>query len=76
MVIARDSARALPGCDAEERKVLYQEAYQIIKDESPWIHIGIGQTLVVAQPNVEGWAPKPTAALEALYNEESWFVAP
>ncbi len=71
-----DTARALPGCDVNERKELYQEAYGIVKENSPWIHIGIGQTLVVAQPNVEGWAPKPSAALEALYNEESWFIAP
>jgi glutathione transport system substrate-binding protein len=71
-----DQSRALPGCDVAERTELYQEAYEIIKNDSPWIHIGVGQVLLVAQPNVEGWAPKVTANLEALHNEESWFIAP
>lgn len=71
-----DTARALPGCDQETRRELYSEMYNILHEESPWIWIGVGQVLLVAQNNVEGWSPKPTAANEALWNEESWFVAP
>jgi len=69
-----DQARALPGCDLEERKVLYQEVYRILHDDSPWIWLGIGQTLAVAQPWVQSWAPKPTAASETLWNEASWVI--
>jgi peptide/nickel transport system substrate-binding protein len=69
-----DEARALPGCDIDERRTLYQEAYRILHEDSPWIWIGIGQTLAVAQPWVEGWAPKPTASNEALYNEDAWLI--
>ena len=69
-----DTARSLPGCDRAERAELYGEAYQILHDESPWIWIGIGQTLAVGQKNIEGWSPKPTASLEVLHNEESWYV--
>lgn len=71
-----DTARALPGCDIEERKALYGEAYTILHDESPWIWIGIGQTLAVGQLSIEGWDPKPQALSETLWNEETWFVAP
>lgn len=71
-----DTARSLPGCDADERAELYKEAYTIIKEESPWIHIGVSQALVVAQPNVEGWNPSPVASNVALYNEETWYIAP
>lgn len=71
-----DTARALPGCDQEERKVLYQEMYEILKEETPWIWIGVSQTLAVAQPYVEGWDPRPLASSETLWNEETWLVAP
>jgi peptide/nickel transport system substrate-binding protein len=71
-----DSARSLPGCSLEERAVLYGEVYNILKEESPWIWIGISQTLTVAQNNLEGWDPKPTASSETLWNEETFFIAP
>jgi peptide/nickel transport system substrate-binding protein len=70
-----DQARALPGCDLDERKALYQEVYNILHDESPWIWVGIGQTLAVAQPWVAGFDPKPTAASETLWNEDAWNVS-
>jgi peptide/nickel transport system substrate-binding protein len=69
-----DQARALPGCDIDERKAMYQEVYNILHEESPWIWLGIAQTLAVAQPWVEGYAPKPTAANENLYNEDAWVI--
>lgn len=69
-----NEARTLPGCDREVRREMYREVYEILREETPWIWIGIGQTLTVAQPNVEGWDPKPTAASEALWNEETWFI--
>lgn len=70
------TARSLPGCDQEERAALYREMYLILQEETPWIWIGVGQTLAVGQLSIEGWDPKPTAASEVLWNEESWFIAP
>lgn len=69
-------ARALPGCDIDARRTLYQEAYTILHEDSPWMWLALQEALVVAQPNVEGWSPKPTASSEALWNDVSWYVAP
>lgn len=69
-----DEARDLPGCDQGERAELYGEVLEILHDEVPWIWVGIGQTLTVAQPWVQGWDPKPTATNPTLWNEDTWFV--
>jgi len=69
-----DDARALPGCDQAERAELYGEIQQILHDESPWIWIGGGKTLTVAQPDLQGWDPQPNAALPTGWNEDSWII--
>jgi peptide/nickel transport system substrate-binding protein len=69
-----DEARDLPGCDQEERAALYGEVLEILREERPWEWIGIGQTLAVAQPYVQGWDPKPTAARQTAWNEDSWVI--
>lgn len=69
-----EEARALPGCDQDARKEIYSEIYQILRDDSPWIWVGIGQTLSVAQPWVGNFAPKSTAASETLWNEDAQFI--
>jgi peptide/nickel transport system substrate-binding protein len=69
-----DEARDLPGCDQAERAVLYGEVQQILHDESPWIWVGVSTNLLVAQPWVTGWDPKPTALRQGLWNEDSWIV--
>ncbi len=71
-----DEARALPGCDIETRKALYEEMYLTLQDDAPWIWIGVGKTLAAAQTSVEGWEPKPLAASQTLWNQEYWYVAP
>jgi len=75
-----DQARALPGCNSEELKALYGEAYQILHDESPWIWIGGAKTLTVIQPNVANFAPSDLAAdlngSGVLYNVMAWEIAP
>ncbi len=67
-----EDARNLPGCDLETRKAMYGEAYQILRDESPWIWISTGQVLLAAQTNVENWAPR---AGGARWNIDAWTVA-
>jgi peptide/nickel transport system substrate-binding protein len=67
-----ESARTLPGCDLEERKAMYGEAYQILRDESPWIWISTGNVLLAAQANVENWDPK---AGGSRWNIDAWMAS-
>lgn len=70
-----DTARALPGCDREERKEMYGEVLQILHDESPWIWVGLAKVLLVGQPTiVDGWDPRETVATQALWNEDAWVI--
>lgn len=66
-----EEARNLPGCDVAMRKAMYGEAYQILRDESPWIWISTGQVLLAAQANVENWAPRPGGS---RWNIDAWTV--
>lgn len=67
-----EKARNLPGCDLETRKAMYGEAYQILRDESPWIWISTGNVLLAAQTNVENWAPR---AGGSRWNIDAWTIA-
>ena len=67
-----EEARNLPGCDVETRKAMYGEAYQILRDDSPWIWISTGNVLLAAQANVENWAPRPGGS---RWNIDAWTVA-
>ncbi|MBC8098451.1 MAG: hypothetical protein H7Y11_03335 [Armatimonadetes bacterium] len=64
-------ARTLPGCDQAERTALYQEVYQILHDESPWIWLGSGETLAVAQGSVANFSPRPSLP---TWNEDEWAI--
>lgn len=67
-----EEARNLPGCDVEARKAMYGEAYQILRDDSPWIWISTGNVLLAAQTNVENWAPR---AGGSRWNIDAWMIA-
>ena len=67
-----EDARNLPGCDVETRKAMYGEAYQILRDDTPWIWISTGNVLLAAQTNVENWAPR---AGGARWNIDAWTIA-
>lgn len=67
-----ETARTLPGCDVEARREMYGEAYQILRDESPWIWISTGNVLLAAQSNVENWAPRVGGA---RWNIDAWTIA-
>src|SRR5690606_25592055 len=71
-----DTALTLPGCDRAEREVLYQEAYQLLRDEVPWLWLGGGTGLVVAQPNVQNFERRETHSLPNLWNVENWIIVP
>lgn len=65
-------ARTVPGCDVDVRKEMYGEAYQILRDESPWIWISTGDVLLAAQTTVENWAPRPGGS---RWNIDAWMVS-
>ena len=67
-----ETARTLPGCDVAERREMYGEAYQILRDDSPWIWISTGNVLLAAQNNVENWAPRVGGA---RWNIDAWTIA-
>jgi ABC-type transport system substrate-binding protein len=71
-----DTAIDLPGCDQAARAELYHEAYEILRDEVPWLWVGGATTLSVAQPYVQNWQPRDTASLQGLWNVENWIVQP
>ena len=66
-----EDARNLPGCNVETRKQMYGEAYQILRDDSPWIWISTGNVLLAAQSNVENWAPRVGGA---RWNIDAWTI--
>ena len=66
-----EDARNLPGCDVETRTAMYGEAYQILRDDSPWIWISTGNVLLAAQTNVENWAPRVGGA---RWNIDAWTI--
>ena len=67
-----ETARTLPGCDIDTRREMYGEAYQILRDDSPWIWISTGNVLLAAQTNVENWAPRVGGS---RWNIDAWTIA-
>lgn len=66
-----DEAKAVPGCDLEERINLYQEAYTILHEELPWLWLGTATAMQAIQANVENYAPYPNAT---RWNIDSWTI--
>lgn len=66
-----DQARVLPGCNQDERRALYWEAMEIIREEMPWLPFGSSLVTTVAQPNVANW--EPTIGV-TRWNIDAWFV--
>jgi len=60
------------GCDQETRRPLYDEAYQILRDEVPWIWFNSSIVMRAAQPGVENWDPRP--GIGGFWNENSWLI--
>lgn len=71
-----DTALVLPGCDVTERAALYHEAYQILRDDSPWLWLGGSTGLVVAQNNIENFERRETHSLPSFWNVENWTIVP
>lgn len=57
-----EQARTLPGCDQEERAELYGQAFQILRDDLPWLFLSGSSVMLAAQPDVENWDPAPASS--------------
>jgi peptide/nickel transport system substrate-binding protein len=68
-----DQANNLPGCDPEERAALYQEAQALLAEDQPYMFLFAATTLVLAQPNLEGFAPLPN---QTRWNIDTWGFTP
>jgi len=68
-----DQANNLPGCDPEERAALYQQAQALLAEDQPYMFLFAATTLVVAQPNLEGFAPYPN---QTRWNIDTWSLQP
>lgn len=65
-----EQARTLPGCDQAARAELYKEVQSILHEDVPWMLISTSYVLQVAQPDIEGWGPKPGGS---RWNIDAWF---
>lgn len=68
-----DEARTLPGCDLDARRTLYQEMYEILADELPWLWISTSTVMSAAQGNLENWDPQ---AGYSRWNIDAWTSQP
>jgi peptide/nickel transport system substrate-binding protein len=68
-----NQANNLPGCDPEERAALYQQAQAILAEEQPYMFLFAATTQVIAQPNLEGFAPLPN---QTRWNIDTWGFTP
>jgi peptide/nickel transport system substrate-binding protein len=62
-------ATALPGCDPEERRALYQEAMRILYDDQPYMFLFHSNVMAAAQDNVENYDPYP---IFTTWNIDAW----
>jgi peptide/nickel transport system substrate-binding protein len=60
-------------CDTATRAEMYLEAYQILRDEVPWIWVETSMVLEAVQPGVENWSPRIGSGA-SLWNVDGWIV--
>jgi len=60
------------GCDIATRAEIYGEAYQILRDEVPWIWVSTSIVTAAGQPYIENWDPRPGVGL--AWNDDSWII--
>lgn len=64
-----EQARVLPGCNVDERAVLYQEAFEILAEELPWLWLSTSTVTSAAQADVVNWDPQ---AGYSRWNIDGW----
>ena len=66
-----EQAKAVPGCDPEERSVLYARMQEIMQDEMPYIWLYSQNGMYVAGEELRNWSPFPN---NYRYNVSEWFI--
>lgn len=63
------------GCELEARTALYKEAYEILRDDAPWIWFGgLGMSLI--QPNIGNFEIRPHLGPSGFsWNQDAWVIA-
>lgn len=75
LAIANDADQT-NGCDTEIRTELYREAYQILRDDVPWIWVGTSIVTSAMQPYVANFDPKLGGLDRTFWNEDAYVIQP
>jgi len=66
-----EQARALPGCDQEERAELYHQMQAIAQEDVPYIFMFVRNGFYATRSTVDGFDPYPS---QLYWNVENWSV--
>lgn len=66
-----ERARALPGCDQDERAELYHQMQQIAQEDTPYIFLFVRNGFYATRSTVEGFDPFPS---QLYWNVDTWAV--
>jgi peptide/nickel transport system substrate-binding protein len=68
-----DEARALPGCDVDARRALYDRAQEILYTELPWISVNTSMVPIVLTGELQNFEPR---RLSYTWNLSAWTITP
>lgn len=66
-----ERARALPGCDQDERSELYHQMQAIAQEDTPYIFMFVRNGFYATRSTVDGFDPFPS---QLYWNIDSWSV--
>jgi len=66
-----EQARALPGCDQDERTAIYHEMQRIAQEDTPYIFLFVRNGFYATRSTVEGFDPYPA---QLYWNVDTWSV--
>jgi peptide/nickel transport system substrate-binding protein len=66
------SARAAPGCDLDQRAVLYRQVQATLFEEQPYVWIDVPRTVVALQSRLGGANPGPWSL---WHNTHEWYLS-
>lgn len=64
-------AKAVPGCEPEDRTPLYHEIQEIMQQDLPYVPLYSINGMYAARSNVQGFAPEPS---QLYWNVDTWNV--
>jgi peptide/nickel transport system substrate-binding protein len=66
-----EQARAVPGCDLDQRAALYRQAQATLLEDLPYLWIDVPRTIVALQARLGGVNPGPW---DVWYNVHEWYL--